>query len=202
MTINHEKKLIFIHIPKNAGTSIIKSMGLDNIYMDKSFDDYKKHYAKYWDTYKKFTVVRNPLDRIISSYKFARMEESGWFSTFIENEEVHPHYEICQKMDVNDYINFLYKDKENHTMWTFPQTFFISNRYNDVSEIDVIIKYEKLLSGLKRIGIDSIEHLNKSNIEDKSLIIVNKQSKELLYEMYYEDYKNFQYFKNNNKLYV
>jgi hypothetical protein len=31
MTINHEKKLIFIHIPKNAGTSIIKSMGVENI---------------------------------------------------------------------------------------------------------------------------------------------------------------------------
>jgi len=31
MTINHEKKLIFIHIPKNAGTSIITAMGIENM---------------------------------------------------------------------------------------------------------------------------------------------------------------------------
>jgi hypothetical protein len=38
MTINHEKKLIFIHIPKNAGTSIIKAMGVKNLYMDNTDD--------------------------------------------------------------------------------------------------------------------------------------------------------------------
>ena len=43
MTINHEKKLIFIHIPKNAGTSIIKALGVENMYMDKTIKEYKEH---------------------------------------------------------------------------------------------------------------------------------------------------------------
>jgi hypothetical protein len=196
MTINHEKKLIFIHIPKNAGTSIIKSMGVNNVYMDKKFQEYKEHYKEYWNHYTKFTVVRDPLDRIISSYKFSRMDESSWFSTKIGEEEVHPHYEICQNMNINEYINFLYSDRNNHTLWTFPQTFFIQNKSNEISEIDIIIRYENLLSGLKKIGIDSIEHLNKSKIENEELLKIHKKSRNLLYEMYYDDYKNFGYFKN------
>ena len=82
MTICHERKLIFIHIPKNAGTSIIKAMVMEdeNIYMDKKIQEYKEHYDEYWDKYKKFTVIRDPIDRFISAYKFARMKDSGWFS--------------------------------------------------------------------------------------------------------------------------
>ena len=82
MTINHEKKLIFIHIPKNAGTSIIKAMGFENIctgvenlYMDKSIEKYKEHYQDYWNDYTKFTSIREPIDRFISAYKFARMKD-------------------------------------------------------------------------------------------------------------------------------
>ena len=42
MTICHERKLIFVHIPKNAGTSIIKAMGVENIFMDKTIEEYKE----------------------------------------------------------------------------------------------------------------------------------------------------------------
>ena len=113
MTINHEKKLIFIHIPKNAGTSIIKAMGVENLYMDKSIKEYKKHYGDYWNEYKKFTVVREPIDRFISAYKFAQMDESGWFSvTGEEGLKKHHHYELCNEMDINEYISYLYKNPQ------------------------------------------------------------------------------------------
>jgi chondroitin 4-sulfotransferase 11 len=120
MTINHEKKLIFIHIPKNAGTSIIKAMGVENLYMDKTIKEYKEHYGDYWNEYKKFTVVREPIDRFISAYKFARMDESGWFSaTGEEGLEKHHHYELCNEMNINEYISHLYKNPEKFNRWIF-----------------------------------------------------------------------------------
>ena len=83
MTICHKRKLIFIHIPKNAGTSIIKAMcprpEREEVVFDKTIEEYKEYYGEYWDEYKKFTVIRDPIDRFISAYKYARMKESGWF---------------------------------------------------------------------------------------------------------------------------
>ena len=61
------------------GTSIIKAMGVENMLLDKTIEEYKEHYDEYWDKYKKFTVVRDPIDRFISAYKFARMKESIGF---------------------------------------------------------------------------------------------------------------------------
>ena len=196
MTINHEKKLIFVHIPKNAGTSIIKAMGAENIFFDKTLEEYKEHYREYWDKYKKFTVVRDPIDRFISAYKFARMRESSWFSaTGEEGLEKHTHHEICNKFDINEYVKFIY-DKREYNRWIIPQTVFISNIENEI-EIDYIIRYENLSEGLKKIGIDNIQKLNSSKIDDTSLISLTKKSKNMLHRIYYSDYQNFSYNKGS-----
>jgi len=196
MTINHEKKLIFIHIPKNAGTSIIKAMGLKNMLMDKTVGEYKETYKDYWNDYLKFTVVRDPIDRFISAYKFARMKESGWFSaTGEECLEKHPHYDLCNSMDINEYTYYIYKNRKEFNRWIIPQTFIISNENNEI-EIDYYVRYENLLEDLKKIGIDKIEKLNSSKINDEKIIDLTKKSKNMLYEIYDIDYKNFSYSKN------
>ena len=69
--INHEHKFIFLHIPKNAGTSIAKALnrqcGVTEPY--ESFrihsDDFDK---KIWKEYFVFTFVRNPFARMWSQY--------------------------------------------------------------------------------------------------------------------------------------
>jgi hypothetical protein len=201
MTINHEKKLIFIHIPKNAGTSIIKAMGVENLFMDKTIEEYKEHYEDYWKDYKKFTVVREPIDRFISAYKFARMDESGWFSaTGEEGLEKHHHYELCNEMNINEYISYLYKNPEKFNRWISPQTFIISNE-NGEREIDYYVRYENLLEDLQKIGIDKIEKLNSSKIKDEKTIELTKKSKNQLYQIYDIDYQNFSYIKDTKQLF-
>ena len=201
MTINHKKKLIFVHIPKNAGTSIIKAMGVENLYMDKTIKEYKEHYGDYWNEYKKFTVVREPIDRFISAYKFARMDESGWFSaTGEEGLEKHHHYELCNEMNINEYVSYLYKNPEKFNRWISPQTFIVSNE-NGEREIDYYVRYENLLEDLQKIGIDKIEKLNSSKIKDEKTIELTKKSKNLLYQIYDIDYQNFSYIKDTKQLF-
>lgn len=201
MTINHKKKLIFIHIPKNAGTSIIKAMGIKNLYMDKTIEEYKEHYRDYWNKYTKFTVIRDPIDRFISAYKFARMKESGWFSaTGEEGLKKHCHYDLCNSMNINEYVEHVYNNPKEFNRWFFPQTFIISNKDNEI-EIDYLVRYESLLEDLKKIGIDKIEKLNFSKIEDQNLIQLTKKSKNMLYEIYDVDYKNFFYKKDPRNIF-
>ena len=193
MTINHKKKLIFIHIPKNAGTSIIKAMEIKNAFMDKTIEEYKIEYSNYWDKYTKFTVIRDPIDRFISSYKFARMKESGWFSATGQEElSKHADYEICNSVDINGYVDYLYEDKNNYSRWTIPQTFILQNNQRKF-EIDYFVRYENLNKDLEKIGITKIEKLNSSTIEKDNLLKLTNKSKKRLCEIYEIDYVNFSY---------
>jgi len=93
MPVNHENKVIFIHIPKTGGTSIQKFLNLtlsneagskkeqmdyfneqkiDYAYHHPSAYAYKKYVLKeYFEKYFKFTFVRNPYDRCVSEFFYA-----------------------------------------------------------------------------------------------------------------------------------
>lgn len=68
-----EKRAIFFHIPKCAGTSIASAVfGYDKV----SHRDAKKYQQIFseqdFNAYFKFTVVRNPYDRLISAYTYLK----------------------------------------------------------------------------------------------------------------------------------
>jgi hypothetical protein len=70
--ISHKYKCIFIHIPRTAGTAIERWIcGDDWWYIEKETkhllaSQAKKIYQPYWDSYFKFSFVRNPWDRMVS----------------------------------------------------------------------------------------------------------------------------------------
>ena len=98
MIISHSKKFVFVHIQKNAGTSITKYLDKYITYQDlllgctkfgekingsyrKKFDLHKHVYARViknimgdetWQNYFSFSFVRNPYDRAVSLYNWCR----------------------------------------------------------------------------------------------------------------------------------
>lgn len=96
MIISHSRKFIFVHIEKNAGTSITRYLDKYLIYRDivlgctefgesvqpffkKKFQLYKHSHADriravtgddVWQNYFSFSFVRNPWDRMVSLYNW------------------------------------------------------------------------------------------------------------------------------------
>ena len=89
MPISHEKKIIFVHIPKTGGTSIEYVLGLhgdkqhigitpyryQELDLEHLYGGHLQHLSAmeiknllptFFNDYKKFTFVRNPWDRMVS----------------------------------------------------------------------------------------------------------------------------------------
>jgi chondroitin 4-sulfotransferase 11 len=80
MLISTEKKFLFIHIQKTAGSSLarlLKSQAPDTRPFLGQHDHAlwaKKHLASQWNEYYKFAFVRNPWDRLVSWYEMIRQD--------------------------------------------------------------------------------------------------------------------------------
>ena len=72
MSICHDKRLIFIHITKNAGSSIKEYFNCDDGLSDLFWEEYKKHYSSHWDSYTKFSIVRDLFVGLYPSINYSR----------------------------------------------------------------------------------------------------------------------------------
>ena len=106
MPICHDKRVIFIHIPKTGGSAVTKAMGLDrenpehlsqNNYKDSIFFEdrwwlplhlparaIKELYPEEYENYHKFTVIRNPYYRLLSAY-FDKVKLDCPYSIIFDN---------------------------------------------------------------------------------------------------------------------
>lgn len=62
---------VFIHVPKAAGTSISRALYGGNV-GHRPARDYHRISARHFRRYFRFGFVRNPWDRLVSAYEFAR----------------------------------------------------------------------------------------------------------------------------------
>ena len=148
--INHEKKFIFIHIPKCGGTSIGKMLLNDNtMYDDKEHNNYQEELVTAtYDEYFKFSVVRNPWSRLVSLYheKHPFHTNNMSFKNYI--------YEVI----VNDKNTFLLRKDINAAIHAAPYTSYWFN--GTIDKIDYIGRFEDIQVSwseiAKRLNYDSI----------------------------------------------
>lgn len=136
MPISKIKKIVFIHIPKNAGTSITESKSC-NFFMNGHYpiNEIPSVFFKYF----KFSVVRNPWDRIVSSYEYSRMEKSYWHSNDGTTKyKLHVDYHTLKNKSFKECVDMLYHDRNSlkHQSW-FPQYYWISN--NNPKDIKILV---------------------------------------------------------------
>ena len=69
--INHELKCIFIHIIKTGGVSIATALNISEKQCHMSAGEIRKKVGEeIWNNYFKFTIIRNPWDKMVSSYHY------------------------------------------------------------------------------------------------------------------------------------
>ena len=177
--INNSKHFIFVHVPKAAGTSVTSALSDYTTYKDLEIGGTKfgekvqqayierfglaKHSpasnikgvigSAEWDKMFSFSIVRNPYDRVISTYKFLL----NWSGTPDPIRK-----EISSFNDINDYINSDIWDRLPGPDNIFrPQVYWLTD----------IDDREKLL--VKYIGkcedLDNHISIIKSRIEDADI---------------------------------
>ena len=129
--------VIFIHIPKAAGSSILNT-GVKWTLGHKPISFYQRHLPKGTTMPPTFAVVRNPYDRYLSAFYFLK---NGGITTL---DKEWAKQNIPDDSDHNDFaINHLHKKNVIRWMHFIPQTAFICSEDNEIL-VDECIKLENI----------------------------------------------------------
>lgn len=189
MIINEESKIIFIHIPRTGGTSVRELFDFP-LWGHQCFaSSLKEQLGHKYNEYFKFTIVRNPWDRMVSYYHFLKDDPIGtkysypggladdesfksWIMRrFGPGSQIHPNGDYYTKKWLGDYDGNIL--------------------------VDHIIKFENFEEELQPI-LDKYElnkpipHLNKS-IREPYQEYYDDESKEIVRENFAKDIILFGY---------
>lgn len=195
MPVSHEKKLVFVHIPKNAGTAITASA--DHNFVDEGHHPiryYRKRYPELGGQYESFAVVRNPWDRCVSCYEYARMERSYWHSSDgTTRYPAHPDLSTLSGVDFEECIAMLLRQPSllKHRGW-LPQYVWLGDWWRRV-RVDRVFRYEGLESDpCFRSMFPRLARVNCSRrTQGDYRNYYNARTRDAVYRIYRKDIKLF-----------
>jgi hypothetical protein len=197
--ISHKYKCIFIHIPKTAGNSIERTCLFDDqrestrenvgghLPARKIRDKYPDKYSDYF----KFTVVRNPYDKLLSCYYYLKQADN------IRNEKlVRLKKKIIKSGNFHNFCRYVLHEEANIITHLKPQTDFICDE-NGAVIVDYIAKLENLKNDVKiienKLGVNlSIHHRNPS-VRFACSNYYNDNDVEIVSNVYCKDISMFGY---------
>lgn len=184
MPVSHSKKVIFIHIPKNAGTSVTLADGFnfDGVSHLPAYY-YKNNFPDFWRQYLKISIVRNPWDRLVSCYEYARMIKSYYHSK--DRESLfgpHPDYNIISSLSFEDLLKGLLRNDLNlmHPCWGEQYKWICEKeeviidklfRYENVNED---LEFKKIFGTIKRINCSDRKYYKEYYSNNEQINCVKK----------------------------
>ena len=102
MYIDHDKKLVFIHIARTGGSSIKTALNLHEKKYNEHYHLDSSYIPRECKDYFKFAFVRNPFDRFISLYHFRPKGLS--FSDWLDNINLTYVQQVDYGVDKLDFV--------------------------------------------------------------------------------------------------
>jgi len=203
-----EEKIIFIHIPKCAGSSIASALfhkiKYPNFrgYTKMSQADQKKyktnlvlkhntltsHIIKNFDAYYKFTIVRNPYDRFISSY-FWKKQNLKHLTLLEYLDEAEKFLESNRN---NDQLSLINKAIPHF----LPQKNYVM--VNGENKMDDVFCFEDMERVFEKLNLKR-QHKKKRNSQEQLAKIHPEDLdpvKERIRQLYHMDYEYFGFDEN------
>lgn len=193
MPIFIKNKILFIHIPKNGGTSVEtffqRSGDRMDLWMKKNKKDFCFFHSEQHCTYKEilktkklnsdlkiFSIIRHPIDRVISEY--------NWLDKLKKNRN--KNFDIFLDNFLNK-ENFRYFD--NHNLSNFD---YLSDDNGEICDDIKIFKF------FDNEGISNFLNLNKNfdlhtNISPKKIKEITTEQKERILDFYKDDLHCFDF---------
>jgi len=166
-------KCIFIHIPKNAGTSVITLLN-DNNRTEQEHNpywDYLRSDPSRFRDYEKFCIVRNPWDRLLSGYEYLKDGGNKGSDKYLSDRVNRE----CESF--HDFVmNWLTFDKIYNIKVLNPQFIYVYDTQNETLIIENIIRFESLDKGFN-------EMKKKLNIKGE-LAVLNRTKSNGYSDMY------------------
>lgn len=197
--LNMNNQLIFIHIPKTGGTSIGKALGFKSTSHIKAKE--VTHSAPLIKGKFSFAVVRNPYERFISLYNYARQEVSTYHNNIEPHKAlygIHLDYELLKKSSIEECANYLLEGKLKHdSSWNHWKPQYSWVYYKDKLLVDNIYHLNNLhhlKDDLRRkfnIQIQ-IPYLNSSE-SNRQNYLLNQRTKRIIEEYYSKDFQLFNF---------
>lgn len=178
---------VFIHINKTAGTSIGNAIGLPVKHHQTALEIIDKIGRDKWDTAYKFTLVRNPWDKVVSHYEYRRKRNK----TEVATRNV-SFSEWVKKTYGTDKDPFFYNNPKAFQ----PQVEWLKDDQGKIA-IDFIGKFESINDDFNQIkaiiGIDAeLPHLNASKRAGYQSYY-DDETRQIVAEWFHEDIELFGY---------
>ena len=188
---NYRHELIYIHVPKCGGTSILAELNngakLPRYHAD--WRAYRQADPQAFERFFKFAIVRDPASRLRSAYQYLQAggnkRDDQWISELITREYRDFEHFVLQYLD-------RYTVHE-HLMFKPQYLFFYDGTAH--CKVDQVIHYEnftqQVLELFQRLGLqqDSIRHSNRSTAPNTATDQLSPEVIKHIENLYRRDYE-------------